>query len=205
MKTIREKITCPILISGYIGSGKSTLAKKLAQTYRIPYISASVMYRELMKERISHEKGWHTKISQGFWETPAGKKAMNLRMKDACIDEEVDARLLHTLNVQKVCVTDARLMPWLYRKKAIRIWLTASEDVRATRVGIRDDIPPARAKREIRSRLKKDVHLWKNIYGIPFGKDMRPFDLIVNNDSFSKKETFERVKAFLDGKIRGKN
>jgi cytidylate kinase len=96
-------------------------------------------------------------------------------------------------------------MPWLFPKKAIRIWLTASEKARATRVGSRDDIPREQAKKEIRSRLKQDAKLWKNLYGIRFGKDMKPFDLVVNNETFSKEDTFNAVKAFLDGKMHGKN
>jgi len=198
-------ITIPILISGYIGSGKSTLAKKLAQTYHLPYISASTIHREIMNEKIAHEKGAKTKISNGFWETPAGKKAMALRMNNTLIDEEVDVRLLKELSKHPTSVTDARLMPWLYPKKAIRIWLTASEKARATRVGSRDNISPTQAKKEIRARLKKDIKLWKNIYGIPFGKDLKPFDLVLNNESFTKEETFDAVQAFLHDKTRRKN
>lgn len=201
--TRKNKITFPILLSGYIGSGKSTLAKLLAKHYHIHYFSASAIRWELQKETISHEKGNHTKISEGFWETPAGKKAMNERMKNTGIDKEVDKKLLALLRKNPSSVTDARLMPWLYTKKALRIWLTASEAERSTRVGRRDDIPAAKARKEIRSRLKKDVKLWKNLYGIPFGKDLKPFDLVLNNEKYSAKETFAVVKAFIDGKILG--
>lgn len=201
MSERKKGITFPILLSGYIGSGKSTLAKLLAKHYRIPYVSASAIHRELLKESISHEKGNHTKISEGFWETPAGKKAMALRMKNTGIDTEVDKRLLTLLRKKPACVTDARLMPWLYSKKALRIWLTASEAERSTRVGRRDDISAAKARKEIHLRLKKDVKLWKNLYGIPFGKDLKPFDLVLNNEKYSAKETFAVVKAFIDGKI----
>jgi predicted cytidylate kinase len=199
--TWKNNISFPILISGYIGSGKSTLAKLLAKQYHIHYFSASAIHRERTKENIVHEKGSQTKISNGFWETPAGKKAMDVRMQNTAIDKEVDKKLLKLLRKNPACVTDARLMPWLYTKKALRIWLTASENERSSRVGRRDDIPAAKARREIRSRLKKDVKLWKNLYGIPFGKDLSPFDLVLNNEKYSAKETFAVVKAFIDGKI----
>lgn len=141
------------------------------------------------------------KVQKGFWESEEGKKGMKLRSMDLKIDKEVDVRLLQQLTKHPACITDARLMPWLYPKKALRIWLTASESERAKRVGGRDGLPMLNVRKSIHQRLEMDQKIWKNLYEIPFGKDLSPFDLVLNNDTYTAKETFAVVKAFIMGKI----
>ncbi len=198
---MRAKFHYPILISGFIGSGKSTLARHLAKQFGLKYVSASELHRALVLERMKKEAKRAKKIQKGFWESEAGKKGMKIRSTNLEIDKEVDVRLLKVLNKNTHCVTDARLMPWLYKKKALRIWLTASERERSSRVGLRDDITPSMARLCIRERMKMDQKIWKNLYGIKMGKDLSPFDLVLNNDTYSAQETFNVVRAFIDGKI----
>ena len=198
---MRAKFHYPILISGFIGSGKSTLARHLAKQFGLKYVSASELHRALVLERMKKEAKHAKKIQKGFWESEAGKKGMKIRSTNLEIDKEVDVRLLKVLNKNTHCVTDARLMPWLYKKKALRIWLTASERERSSRVGLRDDITPSMARLCIRERMKMDQKIWKNLYGIKMGKDLSPFDLVLNNDTYSAQETFNVVRAFIDGKI----
>ncbi len=200
-KKTSGKLNYPILISGFIGSGKSTLAKRLAKQFGLKYVSASELHRGLVLERLKEEAKHAKKIQKGFWESDAGKKGMKIRSTNFEIDKEVDVRLLKQLKKNPHCVTDARLMPWLYKKKALRIWLTASEKERSARVGLRDDISSAHARTAIRSRMKMDQAIWKNLYGIKMGKDLEPFDLVLNNEKFSAEETFAVVRAFIDGKI----
>ncbi len=200
-KKIRTKLNYPILISGFIGSGKSTLSKYLAKQFGLKYVSASELHRTLVLERMVNEKKHAKKIQKGFWESETGKKGMKIRSSNLEIDKEVDVRLLKMLNKNTHCVTDARLMPWLYKKKALRIWLTASERERCSRVGLRDDISASKARAAIRARMKMDAHIWKNLYGIKMGKDLSPFDLVLNNEKFTAQETFQVVRAFIDGKI----
>lgn len=200
-KKASGKFNYPILISGFIGSGKSTLAKRLAKQFGLQYVSASELHRALVLERMENEKNHAKKIQKGFWESDAGKKGMKIRSTNLEIDKEVDVRLLKALKKNTHCVTDARLMPWLYKKKALRIWLTASERERSSRVGLRDDITPAMARLCIRERMKMDQKIWKNLYGIKMGTDLAPFDLVLNNEKFTAEETFAVVRAFIDGKI----
>lgn len=200
-KTTKTKLNYPILISGFIGSGKSTLAKRLAKQFGLKYVSASELHRALVLERLKKEAKHAKKIQKGFWESETGKKGMKLRSTNLEIDKEVDVRLLKELNKNPHCVTDARLMPWLYKKKALRIWLTASEKERSSRVGLRDDITPSMARLCIRERMKMDQKIWKNLYGIKMGTDLEPFDLVLNNEKFTAEETFAVVRAFIDGKI----
>lgn len=201
-KRTRESKPCPILISGFIGSGKSTLAKHLAKHFGLKYISASEIHRKLVLNRMKNDRATkHAKdVSHGFWETDAGKKGLSIRAQHLVIDRTVDKTLLRELKKNPCSVTDARLMPWLYTGKAIRIWLTASEKARSLRVGKRDDIPAREAKKDIRARMKTDKKIWKNLYDIQMGEDFTPFDVVIDNENLSAEQTFNVVKALLGKK-----
>lgn len=192
----------PILISGFIGSGKSTLAKHLAKHFRLKYISASEIHRKLVLKRMKNERisKKAKDVSHGFWETKAGKRGLIIRAENLVIDRTVDQTLLRELKKNPCTVTDARLMPWLYKGKAIRIWLSASEKARSQRVGKRDDIPAHEAKKDIRARMKTDKQIWKNLYGIQMGEDFTPFDVVIDNENMSAEQTFNVVKALLGEK-----
>ncbi len=192
------KLHYPILISGFIGSGKSTLAKKLAKHYRMKYVSASSIHHKLVLDRMQKEKKNAKNIQDGFWESEAGKKGTAMRAKDLNIDKEVDRRLLKTLHAKPRAVTDARLMPWLYKQKAIRIWLSAPENTRAKRVGERDHLPTKKVLSSIRSRMKTDRGIFWKLYKIDMGKDFTPFDLVINNDKIETQQTFRIVKTYID-------
>ncbi len=139
-------------------------------------------------------------VSHGFWETDAGKRGLTIRAENLVIDRTVDQTLLRELKKNPCSVTDARLMPWLYKGKAIRIWLTASEKARSQRVGKRDDISAHEAKKDIRARMKADKRIWKNLYGIQMGEDFTPFDVVIDNENMSAEQTFNVVKALLGEK-----
>ncbi|MFH0970293.1 MAG: cytidylate kinase family protein [Candidatus Diapherotrites archaeon] len=193
------KIPFPILISGFIGSGKSTLAQKLARTFRATYVSASHIHQKIIIEKMKLNKT--KKIEHGFWETKEGKKGTELRGKELSIDKEVDKRLLQLLNSKKNIVSDARLMPWLYKGKAIRIWLSAPEKTRAKRVGERDGIPARDARMSIRKRMKTDVGIFTKLYHIRMGEDLTPFDLVMNNEGMAPQETYAVVHTYLTRRL----
>ncbi|MEK6970232.1 MAG: cytidylate kinase family protein, partial [archaeon] len=186
----------PILISGEIGSGKSTLAKRLARKYGARYISASAIHHQLIRKRLHLQKT--RSVSTGFWETQEGKESVQLRVKEMDIDRDVDRQLLAFLEKNPDTVTDARLMPWLYEGKAIRIWLEAEEKERVKRVSERDGMKPQEVKKDIRSRRRNDQKIWKKLYGIRFGKDPRLFDLILKNDTLSHEQTYQIIHPFID-------
>lgn len=189
----------PIFVCGLIGSGKSTLAKHLAKTYRRTYISGSIIHKQLATEML--QLSTTKKIEDGFWETKEGKRAMKNRDENLKVDQEVDRRLLAFLRKKPNSISDSRLMPWLYKGKAIRIWLQASEHERARRVSERDTLSRAEAASSIRTRGNTDRKIYGKLYKIDFGHDLTPFDLIVNNEGFSAKQTYAIVKRFIDAKI----
>ncbi|MDP2666080.1 MAG: cytidylate kinase family protein [Candidatus Diapherotrites archaeon] len=190
-----KKIQTPILISGLIGSGKSTLARRLGKKYGLRFISGSQVHRDVLAERLGISvKRMNT---PGFWETELGKKGTHMRAGDLNMDKEVDARLVKRLKQFPSSITDSRLMPWQYKGKAIRIWLTAPEKERAARVAQRDGSTHHAALTAIRERGNTDQRIYKKLYGIAFGMDLSPFDLVLTNTGFTPTETFGCVDKYI--------
>ena len=190
----------PILISGGVGTGKSTLGKHLAKHYHRKFTSASDTHRKVIARLEKLDTG---KMSdRTFWETKAGEKGMQARQRNLHIDRTVDETLLAALKKNPNNVSDARLMPWLYKGKAIRIYVKISEKESARRVRERDNMPISKVLPKIRKRFKADQKLFKKLYGIDYGKDFSPFDLVINTEGYEAKDTFRVVKAFVDLKLR---
>jgi cytidylate kinase len=195
----KTKLPFPILIAGRIGSGKSTLAKSLAKKYHARYISASFILWQMAIETLSLKNP--KKIGQGFWETPDGKKMLELRQKNPKYDKEVDRRLLTYLKKYPSTISDGWMMPWLYKGKALRIWLEASETTRVQRIMERDTITRTEARKSLHFRTKKNYALYKKLYGIEWGNDRTPFDLVVANDGLEPSRTFRVVKTYIEERL----
>lgn len=186
----------PIFVCGFIGSGKSTLAKHLAKKYRMRYISGSYFHKQLAVERLHLEKS--TSIAHGFWETKDGQKANAQRHGNTNIDKEVDRRLLRFLREHPNTVSDSRLMPWLYSGSALRVWLKVSEKERVRRVAARDGLSQTKTRKVIMKRYATEWKLYRTIYGIQFGEDFSPFDLVINTEKMTPRETFTIVTKWIE-------
>ncbi len=188
----------PILISGTIGTGKSTLGKHLARQMKRSYISASDFHRALLEKQLHVTK--QKANDPSFWETH-GNDANHLRQKNHAHDRRVDREVMRALHAQPHSVTDARLAPWLHKGKAIRIWIQVSEKESARRVSGRDGMSVASVFPTIRKRYRADQALWKEIYGIEYGKDLSPFDLVINTEGFEKEDTYRIIHGFIQTKL----
>lgn len=193
----KKNQSIPILISGTIGTGKSTLAKHLAKTMKRKYISASDIYRRLLEKKLQSRA---PADDPAFWEKQ-GKKANALRKKDHSFDKQVDREVLRMLHLHPNAVSDAHLAPWMYKKKAIRIWIHVSDKEAAKRVGERDGVPASKVFSNIQQRYHSDQKLWKEMYGIAYGLDLAPFDLVVNTEGFEKEDTYRVIHDFIRTKL----
>jgi cytidylate kinase len=198
-KTNKTKLPFPILVSGLIGSGKSTLAKSLAHYFHAHYISGSIIHHQLAKKALSLKNV--QKVEKGFWETTQGKRMMKLRDKNSKFDREVDRRLVLFLHQKPHTVSDGWLMPWLYKGKAIRIWLQASEDARIKRIVVRDGLPYKKVKPFIQHRARISYGIYERLYHVKLGEDLSPFDLVLNNEGMEPHETFGVVKKYIQMRL----
>ena len=186
-----------ICICGMAGSGKSTVARRIAEHYGLKYLSGG----DALKA-IAIERGYNAQ-ERGWWESREGMRFLRERMKNPDFDEMVDRKLIEMAGEGDV-VLDSWTMPWLL-DGGFKIWLEASEEVRAKRVAGRDNLPIEEAVRMIREKEGKTKAIYERLYGFKLGEDMEPFNLIVDVNLLDAEEVFQILRMAIDSLvIRGK-
>ncbi len=186
-----------ICICGMAGSGKSTVARRIAEHYGLKYLSGG----DALKA-IAIERGYNAQ-ERGWWESGEGMRFLRERMENPDFDEMVDRKLIEMAGEGDV-VLDSWTMPWLL-DGGFKIWLEASEEVRAKRVAGRDNLPIGEAVRMIREKEGKTKAIYERLYGFKLGEDMEPFNLIVDVNLLDAEEVFQILRMAIDNLvIRGK-
>jgi len=183
-----------ICISGLPGCGKSTVAKKLAQKYKLRYVSGGDALKELAVEAGYKPSG------EDWWETEEGRRFLNMRMKDPNFDRKVDEKLIEAAKEGNI-VLDSWTMPWLL-DEGFKIWLDASLEIRASRAAKRDKISLEKAKKLIMEREKKTREIYRRLYGFNLGEDFSPFHIILDTDKLNADEVFKTLCMIVDRMIR---
>ena len=184
----KKKIT--ICVCGLAGSGKSTVAKKIASRYGLKYYSGG----DALKA-VAADLGYDAD-EEGWWETERGMNFLHRRLNDLGLDRKVDEKLLSWAKDSAI-VLDSWTMPWLFRD-CFKIWLEASEEVRAQRVAKRDNLSVEEALGFLRERERKTRKIYKKLYGFNLGEDLDPFDLILDVSQLGEEEVFETLCLALD-------
>ena len=179
-----------ICISGLPGCGKSTVAKKLAQKYRLKYISGGDALKELAVEAGFKPSG------EDWWETEEGRRFLNKRLEDPDFDKRVDEKLIEAARQGDV-ILDSWTMPWLF-DEGFKIWLDASLEVRASRAAKRDKISLDKAKKLIMEREEKTKEIYRRLYGFKLGEDFSPFHIILDTDKLDADEVFQTLCMIID-------
>ena len=172
------------------GSGKSTLAKSLANKYGIKYISGGDSLKALAIE-IGYKPG-----GRDWWETEAGRRFLQQRMKETNFDKKVDEKLMKLAGKGNV-VIDSWTMPWLL-KEGFKIWLEASSEVRAMRIAARGSISSESALRVLMERDERTGLIYKKLYGFNLGEDFSPFDVVLDVTHLSEDEVFQTISLLVD-------
>jgi len=178
-----------ICIAGMTACGKSTVARRLAEKFRLKYVSGGTALKELAIQMgyKAQEKGW--------WETTAGRRFLERRQRDFRFDKQVDTDLLKCAEQGNV-VLDSWTMPWLF-KNGFKIWMEVSPQERAKRLARRDKISIREAEKAITEKDGKTKRIYERLYGFKFGEDFSPFDLALDTELLSAEETFETLSLVI--------
>jgi len=155
-----------ITISGEPGSGKTTVARLLQRELGLPHVYAGDLYRQEAASR-----GLKLDEFNALCES------------DHSIDRELDAKMLEVARKGNV-ILEGRLAGFFADRDgldALKIWLTASEEVRAQRVAERESGEPRQLLEDNRSRQESDAKRYKEIYGFDLA-DTSIYDLVVSSD-----------------------
>lgn len=168
------------------------MAKALAKKLGINYYGGGEMLR-----KFAREMGFGRTEQVDFWDSEEGLKFLKEREKKFEIDRKVDEELKKLVE-SECCVVTSWTLPWLTDEKFIKIWIKASEEERAKRMGLRDKIDIELAKRIIRERDRMNKEFYLKLYGIRLGDDLSPFHLVIDTTYLSLSD----VEAIVEGYVR---
>jgi cytidylate kinase len=177
-----------ICISGFTASGKSTVARRLSKTLGIPFISGG---NALKKIKLGNNK------KEGWWVRDAGQEFLRERRKCLDIDKMIDDELIKIATKEKEGIFDSWTLPWLIQE-GIKIWLDASLPTRGRRAAMRDHISYEESLSALKEKDSISRDIYYNLYGIDFGRDFSPFDVVLKTDKLSDEGVYKIVRCVVD-------
>jgi CMP/dCMP kinase len=182
-----------IIISGMPAVGKTTVSKQVASALKVSMVGGGDVLKEMAVEE------GYTPGGDDWWDKGQGMKFLEARKHSSGFDKEVDSRLLHKAKKGDVVITSYPV-PWL-TKEGLKVWLSGSVASRARRMAKRDGLPYSECKKVLSVRDVENYKLYKKIYRIEFGKDLKPFDLVVETDAIDEAKVAEIVISYVKNRV----
>jgi len=178
-----------IIVSGMPAVGKTTVSRVVAAKLGLKMVGGGDVLKEMAVEQGYSPGG------DDWWDTKEGIKFLEERKHQPGFDEEVDSRLLEKAKSGDIVITSYPI-PWL-SKHGLKVWLSGNVETRARRMAKRDNVNVKKCVKVLAVRDSENYRLYKKIYKIEFGKDLSPFDLIVDTDSIDESKVAEIVLHYV--------
>ncbi|MHC1625317.1 MAG: (d)CMP kinase [Methermicoccaceae archaeon] len=153
-----------VAIGGLPGSGTTTLSEIVAKALGTEVYSSGELFRSLAKE-MDMELSEFGKLCES----------------DESIDKELDKRM-QEVSKRSNGVFDGRLVGY-FAEAELKVWLQASDEVRAKRIAKREGIPMEKALKQMIEREKSERVRYLSYYGIDIS-DTSPYDMVLSSEKF---------------------
>ncbi len=161
-----------IAISGFSGCGNTTACTNVSKALGLKMINYTL-------RNVAHASN-----------LPLSRVQLLAGETDA-IDCALDRKLMALVQGEKNCIAGTRLAGWLIDAD-LTVWLHASLETRAKRIGKRENKPLKQLMRETTIRDEQNIRRYKKIYGVDT-LNHDHFDLVVNTERLSP----EQVSALI--------
>jgi len=176
-----------IAVSGLHGAGRSTQAKMIASAFNLRYVSAGNLFREYCKR-------------ESLDLAEASEKLKN----DPKLDNYIDSRTREEA-LKGAVVLEGDLAAWMAGELAdVKIFLTASDDVRFKRLAKREGKSIEEVAEETLRREANDRLRYSRFYGIEF-QNLSIYDIVLNTDRLPADSVFRVLKTLIDEYAKLKN
>jgi cytidylate kinase len=165
-----------IAISGKSGCGNSTVSSLLAEELGVAPVNYT--FRNL-----AHELGL------------SFEEVRERAQKSSQYDRAIDTRQVE-LAMQGPCVLGSRLAIWLLKEADLRVFLTASEEVRAKRIQRREGGSLSEIAAYTKKRDDADSARYKKLYNID-NSDYSFADLVIDTERHTPKQIVALIVAEL--------
>ena len=168
-----------ITISGLPGSGKTTVARLVARALGLEHVYAGDIFR-----RQAEARGLTLEEYLRRAETdPSIDQALDAQMRDRAArgDAVLEGRLSGVM-------ADQAEVP------ALKVFLDASEAVRAARIAGREGGATEERLREIQAREASDRRRYRDIYGVDY-HDRARYDVVMATDGRTPEDLAEAIVA----------
>ncbi len=156
-----------VTIGGLHGTGKSTYARMIAKEFKLRYVSAGQLFRDLAKEK-------------GIALEELSRQAAKSPEIDRLIDERSAAE-----SVKGDAVIEGQLAAWMAKDRAqVRIYLKASDEARIGRIARRDHLDYETAHKQTLEREQIQRDRYKRYYGIDTD-DLSLYNVVVDTSDRS--------------------
>lgn len=169
--------------------GKTTVSKIVAEGLGLKVVGGGDVLKEMAVEE-GYKAG-----GEDWWDTDEGSKFLDERKRTHGFDKLVDERLIEKAAKGGIVITSYPV-PWL-SKKGLKVWLSGSVDSRAKRMAKRDHTDEERCRSVLAVRDVENHKLYRSIYSIEFGKDLSPFDLVIDTDSIDESKVAEVILHYV--------
>ena len=169
-----------VTIGGPHGTGKSTYAKMIAKQFKLRYVSAGQLFRDLAKEKgVSIEE-----LSKQAARSPE-------------IDRMIDERSV-TEAKKGDAVIEGQLAAWMARDLAqVRIYLKAPDEERVARIANRDHLNYEAARRQTLERERVQRERYQRYYGINID-DLSLYNIVIDTGTRSVDSTSAELVRRID-------